>query len=182
MVTLLPARGRCIDERIARILGELPAELMELDLRAGPSPFTPQHATPAAVTTTLGSSVPVQDIGVLLRAMSPSMPAHLFASLVQPTWEDASLTVTPAILSERWPPQPRWKTSPPAGVRRDRYASGPWTCASGWLGEAVTQWMHGRPAGPPRRRRWPHAVDFDASRSVEHVRAPDASGDSPPPR
>ncbi|MET7852260.1 hypothetical protein ABZT48_29340 [Streptomyces avermitilis] len=76
---LVPARARRIDERVARILGELPVELAELDRNIEPTPMTPQDAAPAAVTATLGGTLSVQEIGDLLRGMNPGMAAHLFA-------------------------------------------------------------------------------------------------------
>jgi hypothetical protein len=85
---LVPARARRIDERIARVLGELPAELAELDKNIEPTPMTPQDASLAAVTATLGGTMSVQEIGDLLRAMNPGMAAHPFASLVETTQQD----------------------------------------------------------------------------------------------
>ncbi|MER5217216.1 hypothetical protein ABT063_43510 [Streptomyces sp. NPDC002838] len=87
-VTLVPARARRIDERIARALGEPPAELAELDKNTEPSPMTPQDASLAAVTATLGGTMSVQEIGDLLRAMNPGLAAHPFASLVETTQQD----------------------------------------------------------------------------------------------
>ncbi|MFJ3419604.1 hypothetical protein ACIPN8_25020 [Streptomyces sp. NPDC086082] len=167
-VTLVPARARRIDERIARILGELPSEITKLDQNAEPSPFTPQDATLTAVTATLGGSVPVQDLGALLRAMSPSMTAHPFASLVETTREDApdaadkvlaedgSLAFLPEgdardplrALADTAPLEDlaaSWRTA--QQVREwaldlcDRVEG---ELNAGRLGEAVTQWMHGR--------------------------------------
>ncbi|WP_405956906.1 hypothetical protein [Streptomyces phaeochromogenes] len=83
-LTLVPARACRIDERIVRVLRELPAEFPELDQ----GHRVVARRTLAAVTATLGGSVPIQDIGALLRAMSPSIPAHSFASLVETTQED----------------------------------------------------------------------------------------------
>ncbi|NUK23684.1 hypothetical protein [Streptomyces lunaelactis] len=86
--TLVPARARRIDERIAHGLGELPAELAEMDKNTEPTPMTPQDASLAAVTVTLGGTMSMQEIGDLLRAMNPGMPAHPFASLVETTQQD----------------------------------------------------------------------------------------------
>ncbi|MGW2748075.1 hypothetical protein [Streptomyces sp. NPDC001450] len=86
--TLVPARVRRIDGRIARALGQLPPELADLERNAEPERLTPQDATLTAVTASLGGPVPLQDIGALLRVMSPGMPANPFASLVETTWED----------------------------------------------------------------------------------------------
>ncbi|WP_327596125.1 hypothetical protein [Streptomyces chartreusis] len=83
-ITLVPARARRIDERIARALGDSPAELTELDRNTDPPRLTALDAT----MTTLGSSVPLQDLAAVLRAMSPGMPANPFASLVETTRED----------------------------------------------------------------------------------------------
>ncbi|MEY2245987.1 hypothetical protein AB8A21_24175 [Streptomyces sp. BF23-18] len=86
--TLVPARARRIDERIARLMGEPPAELAELDKNADPTPMTPQDALLAAVTVTLGGTMSVQEMGDLLRAMNPGMAVHPFASLVETTHQD----------------------------------------------------------------------------------------------
>ncbi|WP_406369708.1 hypothetical protein OG788_07835 [Streptomyces sp. NBC_00647] len=86
---LVPARARRIDERIARILGELPEELAELDKNTEPTPMTPSDASLAAVTAVLGGTMSVQEIGDLLRGMNPGMTAHPFASLVETTQQDA---------------------------------------------------------------------------------------------
>jgi hypothetical protein len=86
---LVPARARRIDERIARIVGEPPAELAELDKNIEPTPMTPQDASLAAVTAVLGGTMSVQEIGDLLRGMNPSMAAHPFASLVETTQQDS---------------------------------------------------------------------------------------------
>ncbi|MCX4404058.1 hypothetical protein OG840_20500 [Streptomyces sp. NBC_01764] len=87
---LVPARARRIDERIARILGELPEELAELDKSIEPAPMTPQDASLAAVTATLGGTMSVQAIGDLLRGMNPGTAAQPFASLVETTQLDAT--------------------------------------------------------------------------------------------
>ncbi|MGW2827097.1 hypothetical protein ACWC24_39905 [Streptomyces sp. NPDC001443] len=86
---LVPARARHIDERIARILGELPEELAELDRNTEPRPMTPQDASLAAVTATLGGTMSLQEIGNLLRGMNPGTAAHPFASFVETTQQDA---------------------------------------------------------------------------------------------
>ncbi|MET8134113.1 hypothetical protein ABZV24_19515 [Streptomyces sp. NPDC005251] len=86
--TLVPARARRIDEAIARLLGEPPAELAELDKNAEPTPMTPQDALLAAVTVTLGGTMSVQEMGDLLRAMNPGIAVHPFASLVETTQQD----------------------------------------------------------------------------------------------
>jgi hypothetical protein len=88
-LVLVPARVRRIDERIARVLGDLPPEVAGLDRNADPPRFTPHDATLTAATATLGGSIPLQDIGALIRAMNPGTPAHPFASLVETTHEDA---------------------------------------------------------------------------------------------
>jgi glycine cleavage system regulatory protein len=79
---LVPARAQRIDERIAHIRGDLPAELAQMDKNAEPTPMTAQDALQAAVTATLGGTMAVAEIGDLLRAMSPNMAVHPFASLV----------------------------------------------------------------------------------------------------
>ncbi|MFE2263590.1 hypothetical protein [Streptomyces griseosporeus] len=106
-VTLVPARARRIDERIAAALGEPPEELVKLDWNAGPPQLTPQAAALSAVSTTLGGSVSLQEIGDLVRAMNPTMAAHPIASLIETTQrdvpdaasrifaDDGSLTVIP---------------------------------------------------------------------------------------
>ncbi|MFJ9714021.1 hypothetical protein [Streptomyces sp. NPDC101234] len=58
VLTLVPARARHIDERIARALGQLPPELQELDQNAEPQLLTPKDATLTAVTATIGEPVP----------------------------------------------------------------------------------------------------------------------------
>ncbi|WP_369244472.1 hypothetical protein [Streptomyces sp. R41] len=167
-VTLVPARARRIDERIARILGELPAEIVDLDQNAEPSQFTPQDATLTAVSATLGGSVPVQDIGALLRAMSPGMPVHPFASLVETTQddvpeaadrvlaEDGSLAFLPdgdardllralADTASLEDLATGWRTA--QQVREwalDLCERVEGELDAGQLGEAVTQWVHGR--------------------------------------
>ncbi|MGQ4465309.1 hypothetical protein ACN6LC_004710 [Streptomyces violaceoruber] len=172
-VTLVPARARRIDERIARTLGKLPAELVELDRNAEPPRLTPQDATLTAVTATLGGSVPLQDIGALLRAMSPGWPANPFASLVETTQEDVPEAAARIIADDGS------LTFIPDGDARDLLraladtasledlAAGWHTAAqvrewaldlcqrvereldAGQLGEAVEEWLHGRllPAG-----------------------------------
>ncbi|AVH54691.1 MULTISPECIES: hypothetical protein [Streptomyces] len=87
-VTLVPARARRIDERIARLLGGLPAELAELDKSTEPSRLTTQDASLTAVTAVLGGTVSLQEIGDLLRAMAPGMASHPIASLVETTQQD----------------------------------------------------------------------------------------------
>ncbi|WP_405467128.1 hypothetical protein [Streptomyces canus] len=86
--TLVPARARRIDERIARILGEGPKELAERDKNTEPAPMTPHDASLTAVTATLGGTISVGEIGSLLRATNPSAAAHPFASLVETTQQD----------------------------------------------------------------------------------------------
>ncbi|WP_416974624.1 hypothetical protein [Streptomyces sp. 4F14] len=89
VLTLVPARVRRIDERIARVLGRLPPEILELDQNSEPQPLTPQDATLTAVTAAVGGSVPLQDIGALLRALNPATTANPIASLVETTQADA---------------------------------------------------------------------------------------------
>ncbi|MEU6885655.1 hypothetical protein ABZ918_10660 [Streptomyces viridosporus] len=167
-MTLVPARARRIDERIARVLGELPAELMELDHNAEPPRLTPQDATLTAMTATLGGSIPLQDIGALLRAMSPSMPANPFASLVETTQEDVPEAAARVIADDGS------LTFIPDGDARDLLRALADTAsledlAAGWrtaqqvrewaldlcqrvegeldagqVGEAVEEWLHGR--------------------------------------
>ncbi|MFJ8143222.1 hypothetical protein [Streptomyces sp. NPDC096013] len=86
--TLVPARARRIDERIARLLGEAPKELAELDKNTESRPMTQQDASLTAVTAVLGGTVSVDEIGSLLRGMNPSAAAHPFASLVETTQQD----------------------------------------------------------------------------------------------
>ncbi|QNA72081.1 hypothetical protein C8250_009335 [Streptomyces sp. So13.3] len=167
-ITLVPARVRRIDERIARSLGELPAEIVEMDRNDEPSRLTPQDATLTAVTAALGGSIPIQDIGGLLRAMSPGMPAHPFASLIETTQEDApevadlvlsddgSLSFIPngdfrgllRVLADTAPLEDLaagWRTA--TQVREwalDLCRRVERELDSGQLGEAVTEWLHGR--------------------------------------
>ncbi|MEU8812575.1 hypothetical protein ACN6K5_001571 [Streptomyces violaceoruber] len=167
-VTLVPARARRIDERIARILGKLPAELVELDRNAEPPRLTPQDATLTAVTATLGGSVPLQDIGALLRAMSPGLSANPFASLVETNQEDVpeaaariiaddgSLTFIPdgdardllralagtASLEDL---AAGWRTAAQVrGWALDLCQRAERELDAGQLGEAVEEWLHGR--------------------------------------
>ncbi|MEU8789756.1 hypothetical protein [Streptomyces sp. NPDC048643] len=86
--TLVPARARRIDERIARLLGEAPKELAELDKNTEPRPMTTHDASLTAVTAVLGGTMSVDEIGSLLRGMNPSATAHPFASLVETTQQD----------------------------------------------------------------------------------------------
>jgi hypothetical protein len=86
--TLVPARARRIDERIARLLGETPKELAELDKNTEPVPMTPHDAALTAVTVTFGGALSVDEIGSLLRATNPSAVAHPFASMVETTPQD----------------------------------------------------------------------------------------------
>ncbi|MEV4741620.1 hypothetical protein [Streptomyces sp. NPDC049555] len=167
-VTLVPARARRIDERITRALGGPPAGLAELDKNAAPTPLTPQDAALTAVTATLGSSVTLQEVGDLLRAMSPAMPAHPIASLVEATQEDipdaaakvltddGSLTVIPdgdvrdllrtvADSASLHDLAAGWKTA--LRVREwalDLCERVEAELNAGELGEAVTEWLHGR--------------------------------------
>ncbi|MFE3269951.1 hypothetical protein [Streptomyces sp. NPDC059215] len=85
---LVPARARRIDERIARLLGEAPKELAELDKNTEPAPMTPHDASLTTVTAVLGGTMSVDEIGSLLRGMNPSAAAHPFASLVETTQQD----------------------------------------------------------------------------------------------
>ncbi|MEU7086902.1 hypothetical protein [Streptomyces achromogenes] len=87
-VTLVPARARRIDERIAAALGEPPAELTTLDSSASAPQLTPRDATLSAVSATLGGSVSLQEIGDLVRAMNPTMTVHPIASLIETTQQD----------------------------------------------------------------------------------------------
>ncbi|MFE5923187.1 hypothetical protein [Streptomyces sp. NPDC056468] len=167
-VTLVPARARRIDERIARTLGGPPAELSELDCNTDPPRLTALDATMTALAATLGGSVPLQDIGALLRAMSPGMPAHPFASLVETTRGDvpeaASRVLADddslAFLPEGDPRDVLRKLADTAPLE-DLAAA--WRTAievrewaldlcqrvedeldAGQLGEAVTEWLRGR--------------------------------------
>ncbi|WP_086796907.1 hypothetical protein [Streptomyces caniscabiei] len=166
--TLVPARARRIDERIARVLGELPAELAEMDKNTEPTPMTPQDASLAAVTATLGGTMSVQEIGDLLRGMNPGMAAHPFASLVETTQQDVpeaadlvmaddgSLTFIPEgdardllrALADTAPLEDLtvgWRTA--HQVREwalnlcERVEA---ELNAGQPGEAVTEWLHGR--------------------------------------
>ncbi|MGW0827129.1 hypothetical protein [Streptomyces sp. NPDC002845] len=96
-VTLVPARARRIDERIARFVHDAggmwpPPELAGWDRNPEPSPHTPQGATTAVVDATLrgGAAVTPQGIGNLLRALNPGMEANPIASLVEYTEVDVS--------------------------------------------------------------------------------------------
>ncbi|MEV7862984.1 hypothetical protein AB0O86_30300 [Streptomyces hirsutus] len=167
-VTLVPARARRIDERIARALGEPPAALAELDKNAGPSQLTPQDAALSAVTATLGGSLSLQEIGDLLRALHPSMAAHPIASLVETTQQDVpdaaarvlandgTLTVIPdgdardllrnvADTASLEDLAAGWKTA--LQVREwalDLCERVEGELDAGQLGEAVEEWLHGR--------------------------------------
>ncbi|WP_367132971.1 MULTISPECIES: hypothetical protein [Streptomyces] len=167
-VTLVPVRVRRIDEHIARVLGEPPAEVAEWDQNAEPSRLTPQDATLTAVTATLGGSVPVQDIGALLRAMSPAMPAHPVASLVETTQEDVpkavgrvladdgSLTFIPdgdardllRVLADTASLEDLaagWRTAQQAREwALDLCQRVEGELAAGQVGAAVEEWLHGR--------------------------------------
>ncbi|MET7783861.1 hypothetical protein ABZU94_32260 [Streptomyces mirabilis] len=168
VLTLVPARARRIDERIARALGQLPPEILELDRNAEPQRLTPKDATLTAVTATIGGSVPLQDIGALLRAMSPAMAANPMASLVETTEadvpeaaasvlaEDGSLAFIPdgdprdllRVLADTAPLEDLaagWHTA----VQVREWALN--LCQrvedeleAGQLGAAVEEWVHGR--------------------------------------
>ncbi|MFG3172298.1 hypothetical protein [Streptomyces sp. NPDC048200] len=86
--TLVPARARRIDERIARLLGEAPKDLAELDKNTEPHPMTQHGASLTAVTAVLGGTLSLDEIGSLLRGMNPSTAAHPVASLVETTQHD----------------------------------------------------------------------------------------------
>ncbi|WP_415940095.1 hypothetical protein [Streptomyces sp. 039-1] len=86
--TLVPARARRIDEHIARLLGEAPKELAELDKNTEPRPMTQHDASLTAVTAVLGGTLSLDEIGSLRRGMNPSAAAHPFASLVETTQQD----------------------------------------------------------------------------------------------
>jgi hypothetical protein len=93
VMTLVPARARRIDERIARLAraaGETwpPAELASWDENPEPSPSTPQDATLVAASAVLTGSLSMQEIGDMLRAMNPGAPANPIASLVETTQSD----------------------------------------------------------------------------------------------
>ena len=92
-VTLVPARARRIDEQIARVIREAagawpPAELADLDHNPEPASLTPQGAALAAAAATLSGSLPTAEIGTMLRAMTPDLPANPIASLVETTEHD----------------------------------------------------------------------------------------------
>ncbi|MFM9700032.1 hypothetical protein [Streptomyces europaeiscabiei] len=94
-ITLVPARARRIDERIARRLRDAgvewpPPELADLDRTPDPAPLSLNEATTAAVTTTLrgGAAVTPQGLGDFYRALQPGM-ANPIASLVEYTVQDA---------------------------------------------------------------------------------------------
>lgn len=92
-MTLVPARARRIDERIARLArdaGETwpPAELAVWDGNPEPSPYTPQGATLTAVSAVLTGSLSMQEIGDMLRAVNPGAAANPIAFLVENTQND----------------------------------------------------------------------------------------------
>jgi hypothetical protein len=92
-MTLVPARARRIDERIAclaRDAGETwpPAELAVWDGNPEPSPSTPQGAALTAAAAVLTGSLSMQEIGDMLRAMNPGAAANPIASLVETTQSD----------------------------------------------------------------------------------------------
>jgi hypothetical protein len=92
-MTLVPARARRIDERIARLArdaGEAwpPPELAAWDANPEPSLSTPQDATLAAVSAVLTGTLSMQEIGDMLRALNPGAPANPIASLVETTQND----------------------------------------------------------------------------------------------
>ncbi|MFF3710298.1 hypothetical protein [Streptomyces phaeochromogenes] len=168
VLTLVPARARRIDERITRALGQLPPELLELDQNPEPQPLAPKDATLTAVTATIGGSVPLQDIGAMLRAMSPAMAAHPMASHVETTQadvpeaaasilaEDGSLAFLPdgdprdvlRVLADTAPLEDLaagWHTA--VQVREwalDLCRRVEGELAAGQLGTAVEEWLQGR--------------------------------------
>ncbi|MGW4490497.1 hypothetical protein [Streptomyces sp. NPDC004376] len=168
VLTLVPARARRIDERITRALGQLPSELLELDQNPEPQPLTPTDATLTAVTAATGGSVPLQDIGAMLRAMSPAMAANPMASHVETTQvdvpevaatilaEDGSLAFLPdgdprdalRVLADTAPLEDLaagWCTA--VQVREwalDLCLRVETELDAGQLGTAVEEWLHGR--------------------------------------
>lgn len=93
-MTLVPARARRIDERIARLARDAgeswpPAELAVWDKSPDPSPSTtPQGAALTAASAVLTGSLSMQEIGDMLRAMNPGAAANPIASLVETTQND----------------------------------------------------------------------------------------------
>ncbi|MQS06009.1 hypothetical protein [Streptomyces alkaliphilus] len=90
VVTLVPARARRIDERVARILREAasawpPAELADLDHKPESASLTPEGATLTAYGATLNGSLSIDEIGIVLRALAPELPVNPIASLVETT-------------------------------------------------------------------------------------------------
>ncbi|MFJ9729699.1 hypothetical protein ACIRP3_44010 [Streptomyces sp. NPDC101209] len=167
-VTLVPARARRIDERIARALGQLPPELAQHDQNLEPARITPQDATLTAVSAILGGTVPLEDVGTLLRAMSPYLPANPIASLVETTRSDVPEAASTVLADDG-----SLAFLPDGDLRdalRDLADTAPLDdLAAGWrtavqvrewaldlcrrvedeleagqLGEAIEEWLHGR--------------------------------------
>ncbi|WP_200812268.1 hypothetical protein [Streptomyces sp. 3213.3] len=146
MVTPLPARARRIDERVARILGELPA---------GTHGVGPECRTVAIHPAALHAGRSDRDARQLRSRRDPLRALAATTSL-----EGLATGQRKARQVREWAVDLCERV---AGRGRHTVAA--------------------RQAGSPTtRRRSTHAVDFDASPSVEHVRAPDTAGDSPPPR
>ncbi|WP_351230123.1 hypothetical protein [Streptomyces sp. NPDC002133] len=102
VLTLVPARARRIDEGIARAVRTAsgawpPPDLADLDDNPEPTPLTPQGATLAAVTATLTGSLSLMEMGSLLRAMTPGLPAPI-ASLVETTGQDVLEDTAAAVI------------------------------------------------------------------------------------
>ncbi|MFD9047947.1 hypothetical protein [Streptomyces zaomyceticus] len=103
-VTLVPARARRIDEGIARLAragGHTwpPAEFAAFDENPGPSTATPKDAALASAAAVLTGRMSLEDIGDMLRAMSPTATANPIASLVETTRRDVP-EVADAVLTD----------------------------------------------------------------------------------
>ncbi|UUU31921.1 hypothetical protein JIX56_19570 [Streptomyces sp. CA-210063] len=106
-MTLVPARARRIDERIARWAREAgvqwpPPELSAYDSNPEPEAFTPKDATVAAadIMLTGGPAITPDGLGGLFRAMQPQAGANPMASLAEYTMADVSEDVGTAVFDE----------------------------------------------------------------------------------
>ncbi|MFF7171560.1 hypothetical protein [Streptomyces pseudovenezuelae] len=106
-MTLVPARARRIDERIARWAREKgtqwpPPELAAYDSNPEPEAFTPKDATVAMadIMLTGGPAITPDGLGGLFRAMQPEAGANPMASLAEYTMADVPEDVGEAVFDE----------------------------------------------------------------------------------
>ncbi|XUL90010.1 hypothetical protein ACQ86D_28015 [Streptomyces galilaeus] len=106
-MTLVPARARRIDERIARWARRAgvqwpPPELATYDSNPEPEAFTPKDATVAVadIMLTGGPAITPDGLGGLFRAMQPQAGANPMASLAEYTMTDVTEDVGESVFDE----------------------------------------------------------------------------------